>query len=135
VKRTVIALVALVRCSGAAFAASREAPEGVQEIAGQLGNPGHRMKNCAFWANEAAAAGRSRNLGIKEDAAENSIPFPMCQQMQMPICTHAVRKSSPKSTRAMTFRRCSRRSCAMPSFAFAPRWTNRTEFEVKLCAH
>jgi hypothetical protein len=76
VKRTVIALVALVSCSGAAFAASREAPEGVQEIAGQLGNPGHRMKNCAFWANEAAAAGRSRNLGIKEDVAENAIPFP-----------------------------------------------------------
>ncbi|CAB3775039.1 hypothetical protein [Paraburkholderia humisilvae] len=36
----VIALVALISCASAAFA---EAPEGVQEIAGQIGNPGHRM--------------------------------------------------------------------------------------------
>jgi hypothetical protein len=76
VTRIVISLVALVDCSSVGLAATESALEGVREIAGQLGTQGHRMKNCAFWANEAAAAGRSRNGGIKEAEAENAIPFP-----------------------------------------------------------
>lgn len=68
----VIAMLAFVFVTDAVHA---EATIGVQEIAGQIGYKPHQMKTCAFWANEAAAATRSRDRGVKEQAAEDAVPI------------------------------------------------------------
>jgi hypothetical protein len=70
--RYVIGILAFVFAVGVVRA---EATNGVQEIAGQIGYKPHQMKTCAFWANEAAAATRSRDRGVKEQAAEDAVPI------------------------------------------------------------
>lgn len=69
-----LALVCAAMVAGSAVARP-EVPEGVQEISGQFGSPGHQLKNCAFWANEAAAAARYRDRGVKEQTAEDAVPL------------------------------------------------------------
>ncbi|MFM0265604.1 hypothetical protein [Paraburkholderia sediminicola] len=70
--RYMIAILASVLTVGAA---SAEAPNGVQEIAGQIGYKPHQMKTCAYWANEAAAAAHSRDNGVKQHVAEAAVPL------------------------------------------------------------
>lgn len=63
---------------GTSLYVSAAPPEGIQEIVGNAfnGRTGKLIRPCAFWANDASAAGRRREQGIPEDAAAAAVGMP-----------------------------------------------------------